>query len=173
MKETMKGRNKDTDLFSDNDKKAVRNKEFRRKLVRIILKILRWPVMLIGIPALSFFLPYLLSGEENLLAATANDTVFLIMVIGLLVGTIASGIIGALIKKSFLATTGIAALVYIVASFFIKKSSFTEGFNPYESTVSFENTKLIFVVLLIVLIFIGDLIVLTGRLIKDRMESKE
>jgi hypothetical protein len=173
MNSGTKGLPKDTDLSENYNKSKVKNRELRKKILSIFLKVIRWPILLLGIPFLSFYLPYVLSGEENFLKATTNDTVFFTMVGGFIFGTVFSGIIGALITKSFISTTGIAALIYIVTSFFIKNSSMGMDTNPYENNISFENTKLLMIALMIALIFIGDLIALVGRLIRNRIGARK
>lgn len=166
MKAAKGGMNKELNSTPENKDENNNQVSKKKKVLMFIVKILRWPLFILGVPVLSIVLPYIFSGEETFFAATTNDTVFYAMLIALAIGIIAIGFIGSLIRQNFLSTTGIAAIVYFIAAFFLKEDSW-----PVED-MEFKNLKLIVVLILVTLVFLGDLLGTVFRKIKDKIDFK-
>lgn len=132
------------------------------KVLKIIIKILRWPVVYYGALVGGFY------GITSLIFAMQNEPTTLVNVVGeygIVIGValavvmlITSILTSAFFTETFLVSTGLACGMYLIASLFIT-APYTWG-NDY---VEFDAMKMYVFLALALVVLIGDIIAFVFR----------
>ena len=140
-----------------------------KKIVSVILKIIRWPALyilpIIFAVYILFFLTYS-TNDTGYLKETLGKYSVLIVLLALVFAYIEGIISSTFFTDTFLASTGIAAAVYLLISFTLNAENYNSDY------VAFDMMKMMAVIALVLFVLLGDLTVLITRKIKARVKRK-
>lgn len=137
-----------------------------RKVLTVLVKILRWPVVYYGILFGGLYGFYwiftMLQGDQPIYEVVGKYGTLLGAVLAILT-LLASFLTSSLFTETFLASTGLAAGMYLFASLFIKAPS-----SWGTDYVDFDTMKMFVFLTLVAAVLIGDIIVLVFRKILNK-----
>ena len=141
-----------------------------KKIALFLLKILKWPAIYLSVPvvvSIGFHFIMKLVGSSNTISDTFGNYALVLAGLIILFVIVASVVTSTFFTEYFLASTGIAALVYLLTSLFIKAQW------SFESLYEFDTIKMYVFALLVVAVLIGDIIVLIARRIGRNIRNKK
>lgn len=146
------------------EKKSIWQKV--RKVLAILVKILRWPAVYYGILFGGLYAFYwiliLLQGNQPIYEVVGKYGTLLGGVLAILT-LLASILTSGLFTETFLASTGLAAGMYLFASLFITAPS-----SWGTDYVDFDTMKMLVFLTLVASVLIGDIIVLVFRKVLNK-----
>jgi len=140
-------------------------KEKLKKIFNIAIKILKWPALYLSVLVIFLYMVPSIIGSVKYERILSDYIVLAVIII--LILTFVEGVVSSLFfTDCFLASTGIAAGIYLITSLFIKNRDVDL------SSGDFDAAKMIACFALIFFVFLGDLSVFILRKILNRNIQK-
>ena len=134
-----------------------------KNIVFIILRILRWPAVIVLLPVVVYLIFVGVLKTEQLIYNNA----FLIVGAVIFVTYTGSVISSTFFTEYFLVSTGIASGLFLISSLFISNPNWTN------ESFEFDTMKMTAIAILIFTVLLGDLTVLCVRKIRRRAKIKK
>lgn len=138
--------------------------KWMKKILLILIKILRWPAMYYGALLVGWYGYFGIIGGIQGGGSIVNLNIWLLAGILILLVLAAGIITSALFTETFLASTGLAAGMYLVASLF-----FSSNLNYQNDDIEYDVMKMLVILVLVGTVLLGDIIVFVFRkMLKNR-----
>ncbi len=139
--------------------------EKTKKALVILLKVIRWPLTYLLPPVIISLLFHAFTGNENI-ENTMGEYGIQIAVIIVLFAFLEGIFTSSVFTDSFLASTGLAAGIFLVASLFFSVDDF-------DSPIEYDTMKMMAVFILIGAVLLGDISVMLVKKIGRYFRNKK